>query len=86
MKLPPRSFSPAAVREMMRFSWPGNVRQLENVVERSLALSGEHTVLDVEDLPEEIRCPARVRPPEIHLDGDGICLDSAVTDWASTGG
>jgi DNA-binding NtrC family response regulator len=81
MKLPPRSFSPAAMREMMRFSWPGNIRQLENVVERSLALSGDHTVLHVEDLPEEIRCPAKARLPEVYLNGDGICLDSVVTDY-----
>ena len=81
MKLAPRSFSPAALREMMGFSWPGNVRQLENVVERALALSGDNTLLDVEDLPEEIRCVERVRAPEVPLDGDGIRLDTVVSDF-----
>jgi DNA-binding NtrC family response regulator len=81
MRMAPRTFSPAALREMMGFSWPGNVRQLENVVERALALSGDNTLLDVEDLPEEIRCVERVRAPEIPLDGDGIRLDTVVSDF-----
>jgi len=81
MRLSPRSFAPAAVREMMNFSWPGNVRQLENVVERALALSGDRTVLDVDDLPDEIRAAQRVVMPPIQLDGDGIHLNHAVSDF-----
>ncbi len=33
------SFAPAAIEVMLQASWPGNVRQLQNVVERSSALS-----------------------------------------------
>ncbi len=40
--LPKRPFSPAAMSALMRHSWAGNVRELENVVERALTLaSGE---------------------------------------------
>ncbi len=76
-----KSFSPAAVRELMAFSWPGNVRQLENVVERGVALSGERTVLDVDDLPEEIRRTDRIKVPAVRLDDGGIDLDSTVSDF-----
>ena len=54
---PPRPavvFSQEALRRMMAFDWPGNIRQLENVVERTLALTPGRTQLDVVDLPHEI--------------------------------
>lgn len=43
------------------FPWPGNVRQLENVVERAVALNTSG-VFDVEDLPEEIQSVSRSAP------------------------
>lgn len=39
---------------MVHYPWPGNIRQLENVVERMILLS-EQASLDVSDLPPEIR-------------------------------
>ena len=54
---PPRpdaAFSQEALRRMMAFDWPGNIRQLENVVERTLALTPGRTQLDVADLPPEV--------------------------------
>ncbi len=47
---PVRGFTPRALQILQRASWPGNVRQLENVVERAVVLS-ESEVLDVRDLP-----------------------------------
>ena len=35
----PRTFSPEALRKLQSFSWPGNVRQLRNFVERAALLS-----------------------------------------------
>ncbi len=81
MNMPLKAFTPAAVREMMSFHWPGNVRQLENVVERGVALSGMHTTLDVEDLPEEISHADKIRMPEIRLDDQGINLDNALSEF-----
>jgi DNA-binding NtrC family response regulator len=45
--------SPEAMALMMGYHWPGNVRQLENVIERAFAL-GVNDVLQVNDLPNEI--------------------------------
>ncbi|HKY31240.1 MAG TPA: sigma-54 dependent transcriptional regulator [Candidatus Polarisedimenticolia bacterium] len=81
MGMPPKSFTTAALREMMSYAWPGNVRQLENVVERAVALSGPRETLDVEDLPEEVRGGEAVLLPALRLDTGGISLDSAVSDF-----
>jgi transcriptional regulator with PAS, ATPase and Fis domain len=43
-----------AMRRLMAFGWPGNVRQLENAIERGMALSPGRLQIDVEDLPTEI--------------------------------
>ncbi len=50
--------NPEVFAYLESFSWPGNVRQLENVVERAVALNTSG-VFDVEDLPEEIQSIAR---------------------------
>ncbi|HYT74084.1 MAG TPA: sigma-54 dependent transcriptional regulator [Vicinamibacterales bacterium] len=39
---------------MRQHAWPGNVREVENVIERALVL-GTGTVIDVEDLPDRLR-------------------------------
>ena len=47
---PALRFTPAALAVLSEAPWPGNVRQLENVVERAVVL-GAGDVLDVADLP-----------------------------------
>ena len=39
---------------MMNYDWPGNVRQLENVIERAFALGATETI-EANDLPPELR-------------------------------
>jgi len=46
-------FDVAAMSMLQGYSWPGNVRQLENVVERAVLLSRDEQ-LTIEDLPPEI--------------------------------
>ena len=48
-----KGVSSEAMAALERYSWPGNVRQLRNVVERMVVLS-THDVLDVGDIPPEI--------------------------------
>ncbi len=44
------------VREVLTsYNWPGNVRQLQNAMERAAAISGSRMELFVPDLPEEVR-------------------------------
>jgi DNA-binding NtrC family response regulator len=44
-----REITPAALKVLMEYHWPGNVRQLENIIERALALSSKQ-VIDVNDI------------------------------------
>jgi len=43
----------ATMQRLLGYRWPGNVRQLENVIERAVILS-QHARLTLEDLPEEL--------------------------------
>jgi DNA-binding NtrC family response regulator len=52
-----RPFSPEAMQEMIEYYWPGNIRQLKNVVERLQLRDGDDTVRTV-DLPPEITASA----------------------------
>ncbi len=51
-----RGVSPAARRRLLSFDWPGNVRQLKNVVE-SMVVVDYDGLLDIDDLPEELAEP-----------------------------
>jgi DNA-binding NtrC family response regulator len=54
-----RSFSDGAAAALAAYDWPGNVRQLKNVVERVVVKSGG-PIIEVADLSREID---RSRPP-----------------------
>ncbi|MEK6580465.1 MAG: sigma-54 dependent transcriptional regulator, partial [Bdellovibrionota bacterium] len=48
-----RGIATGAMAALRAFNWPGNIRQLENVLERMILMS-EGTTLEVSDLPDEI--------------------------------
>jgi two-component system response regulator AtoC len=51
----PMTVSQEAMRVLMAFQWPGNVRQLENTVERAIALSPGRSQIELRDLPADIQ-------------------------------
>ena len=53
----PMTVSQEALRRLMAYSWPGNVRQLENAVERAVAFSNGRSQIDVQDLTSDIQTP-----------------------------
>jgi two-component system, NtrC family, response regulator AtoC len=52
---PSMTVSQAALRCLMTYGWPGNVRQLENAMERAVALSGGRGQVEAADLPPDIQ-------------------------------
>jgi len=49
-----KGFTPSAEEALRRHSWPGNLRELHNTIERSVILASGSQV-DLSDLPEEVR-------------------------------
>ena len=49
------TLSQDAQQALMAYAWPGNVRQLENVMERAFALSPGRSQITIADLPDEMR-------------------------------
>lgn len=47
-------FSPKAIKLLFDYDWPGNIREMENTIERCLILT-ENDRIDVDDLPMHIR-------------------------------
>ncbi len=53
-------FTDHAMEMLQRYSWPGNVRQLQNVVERAVLL-GKGDLIDLDDLPADIVADGSIR-------------------------
>jgi len=67
-------FEPAAMKALLGHPWYGNVRQLENVVERAMVLA-EGTTISAVDLPDFIRHPqASVEGPLDALPADELSI------------
>jgi Nif-specific regulatory protein len=43
--------APEAISLLMQYDWPGNIRELENVIERAIILSGSEGIIDCRHLP-----------------------------------
>jgi len=68
-----------AMRRLMAFVWPGNVRQLENAIERAIAMSGSRTQIDVADLPADLQASGESSAkPSLDLPAEGIDLPGLV--------
>ncbi len=55
-------FTPTAAELLVRYPWPGNIRELKNAIERAMILAPEGEI-DVPFLPEEIRDSAEGKAP-----------------------
>jgi len=64
--------APDAMEVLLGYSWPGNIRELENVIERALVLT-EGSTISVEDLPEAVRRPSPDGPGGA-VDGDDLSV------------
>jgi two-component system response regulator PilR (NtrC family) len=73
-------FTPDGLRALTSYRFPGNVRELENVAERAVALSGSR-VIGLGDLPESISghagAPARTL---LDLPDEGLNLDDVLNE------
>jgi len=75
----PAPIDPAVMDILMAYAYPGNVRELENVIERAVALSRASSI-GIDVLP-----PTLLRPTEVEVDAripdGGVDLDALLADY-----
>jgi DNA-binding NtrC family response regulator len=78
-QIPLKRITPEALARLAAYTWPGNVRQLENSVEQAVALSGERPVLTPMDFP----LPA-AEPRVLPVNAAGPALPDGGLDFEQT--
>ena len=71
--------SPAAMDALLRYDWPGNIRELENCIERAVALA-EHEVIDLPDLPMGVQQRAGSESPDVPQQEQAAQTDGGQTE------
>jgi transcriptional regulator with PAS, ATPase and Fis domain len=76
-----KHISRTAMETLMRYSWPGNVRQLEHALESAVALSGMRLLLEPGDLdlPEEEQAPDWARVFALDVPESGVNFEELMT-------
>jgi two-component system response regulator HydG len=67
--------TPEAMVALQAYQWPGNIRELENLLERVVVMARREE-LDREDLPEALKTPSR--SVDLDMDPGGISLNDAL--------
>ncbi|MBL8613528.1 MAG: sigma-54-dependent Fis family transcriptional regulator [Myxococcales bacterium] len=70
-----RGLSPEARKLMMEYAWPGNVREVENTIERAMVLC-ESDVLGAQDLPDRVR--EALDPVQVHLQSGELSVKKTI--------
>jgi DNA-binding NtrC family response regulator len=76
----PLTVSQECMRRLMAYQWPGNVRQLENAIERAVAFAAGRAQIEGGDLPTEIQQAQEPAAPAsaVTLPEDGVDLDAYI--------
>lgn len=79
MRRPQLEITQEAVRALEDYNWPGNVREMENVIERTVALT-DSEIIDVQDLPPQIGGIIRKDSflPSLQIPEEGLDLAETV--------
>src|SRR5213593_4495166 len=74
MGVPQKRISADAMRALDKYHWAGNVRELENVIERMIALESSE-VLTTKSLPEHVLLGGTIPEMTFELPADGMSLE-----------
>jgi len=72
-----RGIAPDALAVLERYRWPGNIRELQNAVERAIVL-GSGPLLEVDALPAELRRPVGARDITLEIPPEGLDLEATL--------
>lgn len=74
-------FDREAMAALCNYNWPGNIRELENLVERLVIIKGSG-LITIEDLPPKyVGHKKAATVEEIHLPSDGIFFNTAMEEF-----
>jgi len=73
-----KGISPESLAILERYHWPGNIRELENVVERAIVL-GSGEFLSPESLPPQLRAPRNEQTVNVEIPPTGMDLEGTLT-------
>ncbi len=73
------SFESAALKALTEYAWPGNIRQLESVIERAVILS-DHATIRLSDIQSELRRSQPISSFDFDLSEEGIDFDELEKD------
>ncbi len=65
-----KGFTKDAIRIMMKYQWPGNIRELENAIEHAFVLT-QNSMIALEDLPDTLVMEPKTLPDPGPLPGEG---------------
>lgn len=72
-----KEISPEVMKFLMAYHWPGNIRELKNLIERLVIFSGKEKIIKLHHLPREIMAAYPVyQIPEIHKNGSKKLKDT----------
>jgi DNA-binding NtrC family response regulator len=74
-----KNIEPAAIQALSEYNWPGNIRQLESVIERAV-LMGDTGTITLKDIKSELRIPQPVSTTALELPDEGINFDDLEKD------
>ncbi len=73
-----KGISPDSLAILERYHWPGNIRELENVVERAIVL-GSGDLLSPDSLPPHLRMPRDEQAVNVEIPPAGVDLEDTLT-------
>ena len=74
-----RNIEPAAIQSLSEYNWPGNIRQLESVIERAVLMSDASTIT-LKDIKSELRIPQPVSTNFFDFPDEGINFEDLEKD------
>ena len=75
-----KGITPDALKLLMKYYWPGNIRELENLIERMMVLMGDDEMITAEDIPEKlILSRRRSFPFHFELPEEGVVFSDIVS-------
>jgi len=78
--IPLKTVAQDALRALMAYDWPGNIRQFENAIEHAVAMAAAKSEIGADVLPDDVRERAgSMLVPSVAIPDEGVNFTSLVT-------